>query len=395
VPTITPVPERNGVPLYAAIASLAASLEASREELERQKSELEAVLDATTESICMTDRDGGILHTNAAMERLARELDLPRSGPIWDRIAALARRTPEPERYVSDFAAVAVDPERTYTDEFVVDGERAFVGFTGPVRDAAGSLVGRIFTLREVTSDRAVNRLKDEFVATVSHELRTPLTSIIGYLELVLAGEAGSLTEEQKQFLEVVDRNAGRLLGLVGDLLFVAQVEGGLLALERRPVDLQRVVSDAVAAARPLAEEKELDLRVDADAIDELWGDEQRLAQVLDNLVGNAIKFTPAGGRVCLRVRADESRAVIEVEDTGIGIPEGERERLFERFFRTSLAQEQAIPGSGLGLSVARMIVQGHGGRIDVESTEGEGSTFRVELPIRTPDRHSEAPAPA
>jgi signal transduction histidine kinase len=357
-----------------------------KREAERQTAELQAVLDATVESICMTDLRGRILHTNRAMEELARDLDLPPKGTIWERIAALAVRTPNPERYVSDFATIARDPEQTYADEFVVDGSRTFVGFTGPVRDAAGALVGRIFTIREVTSERAVNNLKDEFVATVSHELRTPLTSIIGYLELVLAGEAGALTEEQRRFLQVVDRNASRLLGLVGDLLFVGQVEAGRLVLERRPVDLFEVAADALAAARPLAEEKGLELRAEVDPVEGVWGDAKRLAQVLDNLLSNAIKFTPEGGRVCLRVRAEGTRVVIEVEDTGIGIPESERDRLFERFFRTSTAREQAIPGSGLGLSVARLIVEGHGGRIDVSSSEGEGSTFHVELPIRAGD---------
>jgi signal transduction histidine kinase len=361
-------------------------IEPTSERLERQTAELQAVLDATVESICVTDLQGRIVHTNRAMEELARDLELPRTGTIWERIAALAMRTPKPERYVSDFAAIAGDPERTYTDEFVVDWSRTFVGFTGPVRDAEGGLLGRIFTIREVTSERVVNHLKDEFVATVSHELRTPLTSIIGYLELVLAGEAGELTPEQRRFLDVVDRNASRLLGLVGDLLFVAQVEAGQLALERRPVDLSELAADAVAAVRPLAEEKGLELRTEIEPVERVWGDAKRLAQVLDNLLGNAIKFTPGGGRVCVRVCARDGRAVVEMEDTGIGIPEDERDRLFERFFRASSAYEQAIPGSGLGLSVARMIVEGHGGRIEVVSVEGEGSTFRVELPIRAGD---------
>jgi signal transduction histidine kinase/CHASE3 domain sensor protein len=363
--------------------AMAASLEAGQARLESQNAELAAVLDATVDGICMVDLDGRVVFANAAMDRLWADFGIPAEGPIWDRIARLARMTTNADEYLATFAEVAGDPERSFWDEFrIVGSDRSYIGFTGPVHDSLGTLLGRIFTCREVTAERESERLKDEFVATVSHELRTPLTSIIGYLELVLAGEAGELSPEQERFLTVADRNAARLLRLVGDLLFVAQLEAGKLGLEPEEIALAELVAESVAEKRPLAQDRGLDLALQTARVGPLWADRARIVQVLDNLLSNAVKFTQPGGRIVVRVREEERRAVIEVADTGIGIPELEREQLFQRFFRASGASDRAIPGSGLGLAITKAIVEAHGGTISVDSVEGHGSTFRVELPL-------------
>jgi signal transduction histidine kinase len=225
---------------------------------------------------------------------------------------------------------------------------------------------------------RELDRLKDEFVALVSHELRTPLTSIRGYLELVLDGAGTTLSEEQEQFLRVVERNAQRLQRLVGDLLFIAQVDAGRLSLEVGAVDLAEVAIESVEAAGPLAADKEIELVVAGDHVVEVTGDRSRLAQLLDNLISNALKFTPAGGRIDVCVTATPAGGQIDVADTGMGISEAEQDRLFGRFFRTAAATEQAIPGTGLGLAISKAIAEAHGGTITVESEVGRGTTFRV-----------------
>ncbi len=234
---------------------------------------------------------------------------------------------------------------------------------------------------------RELDRLKDEFIALVSHELRTPLTSIRGYTELLLDGEAGELGDDQRQFLGVVERNAHRLLHLVGDLLFLAQVEAGKLVLDVGALDVAAVASESVETARPQAEAKGIALTLATSSVPLLAGDRARIAQLFDNLVSNAIKFTPEGGRVDVRVHTHRKRAVLEVRDSGIGIPADEREHLFERFYRTSTATEQAIQGTGLGLAISKAIAEAHDGRITVESEENVGTTFRVELPLQ---RHAE-----
>jgi signal transduction histidine kinase len=223
-----------------------------------------------------------------------------------------------------------------------------------------------------------LDELKDEFVSSVSHELRTPLTSISGYVELLLEGEDD---QEKRDHLAVVDRNAQRLLGLVSDLLFSARLQGGRLELERTRIDLRTLVAHAVASARPRAEAAAVELDAEVGDVGEVDGEAVRLAQLLDNLVSNAIKFTPAGGRVLVRLEQRGSDVRVEVSDTGIGIAEAERERLFERFFRAQTALERQIQGTGLGLYISHAIVEAHGGRIAVQSGEGEGTTFLVELP--------------
>ena len=243
---------------------------------------------------------------------------------------------------------------------------------------------------------RQLDGLKDEFVSLVSHELRTPLTSIRGYLELVLDDAETPLSGEHRAFLDVVQRNADRLLRLVGDLLFVAQVDAGRLMVERAEVDLAAVAAECVKAAEPIAARREVRVVVDARPT-VLVGDRARLGQLLDNLVSNAIKFSPEGGEVSVRVAAAGARAELEVSDSGIGIPADEQDQLFERFFRSSNARRAAIQGTGLGLVIVRAIAEAHGGTVAVTSREGEGTTFRVELPLAalTPGISADESAPA
>jgi signal transduction histidine kinase len=268
--------------------------------------------------------------------------------------------------------------------------DRAFLRYAAPVHDAGGIAIGRLVVLRDVTAERESERMKDEFFALVSHELRTPLTAILGHVELLLAD--APLDGEDRRSLDVVARNASRLLRLVGDLLFVAQVQAGAPSIVVGDVDLAAIAREAVDAARPAAEEAGVTLTVRAEPVPAGRGDRDRLAQALDNLLSNAIKFTPAGGGVEVRLRAQGEHARLEVADTGIGIPAGEEGRLFERFFRASSATERAIPGIGLGLTIVEAIVKGHGGRIAVASSPNGGATFSVELPLRPPAA-AEAPA--
>lgn len=245
---------------------------------------------------------------------------------------------------------------------------------------AEAEAIQRLLT-EQNTRLRELDLMKDEFVSLVSHELRTPLTSIRGYLELLLE-EGGNLTPEQERFLGVVDRNSERLLDLVGDLLFLAQVDAGKLTIEHEDVDFERVVEDSVETLRPIAESRRIELVTSITPVPRLAGDRARLAQVLDNLLSNALKFTPEGGRVSVALHADGDRAVVEVEDNGVGIPRAEQNRLFERFFRSSRATDNAIPGTGLGLAITKAIAERHGGRISVESEEDIGTSVRVEFPL-------------
>jgi signal transduction histidine kinase len=237
-------------------------------------------------------------------------------------------------------------------------------------------------------------RLKDDFVATVSHELRTPLTSILGYLELINQDASSGATPDQEQFLAVVQRNADRLLRLVSDLLLVAEVEDNTLALDIHDVDLAELARECVEAAKPAADAKRIRLTLSDGSPGQLEGDPVRLAQMLDNLVSNAIKFTRAGGDVMVKTAVRDGQAVVAVTDSGIGVSEVDQAQLFDPFFRARAAAAAAVPGTGLGLTITKAIVDAHGGSIRVESAVGSGTTFEVQLP-RTHAHAGRSPASA
>jgi signal transduction histidine kinase len=267
-----------------------------------------------------------------------------------------------------------------------------------PRTDDAGVHAGWNFVGTDMTEVRATERMKDQFVSLISHELRTPLSSILGYLELVLDDPDQPLTDDQRQYLTTVERNAQRLLRLVGDLLFTAQVDAGRFSLQPEDVDLGAVVRAAEDTARVTAAAAgvEVVVAVPGDGL-VVRGDAVRLGQACDNLVSNAVKFTPRGGRVTLTLGAawrapdgtvgDEECAGavpvarLAVSDTGIGIPAGEQAQLFARFFRASTARRHAVPGVGLGLAITKAITTAHGGTLELSSTEGEGTTFTLTLP--------------
>jgi len=228
---------------------------------------------------------------------------------------------------------------------------------------------------------RDLVRLRDEFVAVVSHELRTPMTSIIGYLELISEEDAGPLTPEQRAYLQVVQRSSDRLVELVDELLLVAEAGRGTLTLDLADVDAAALATEAVTAARPAADTRGIVLRGESDGPAPFRGDAKRLGQMLDNLVSNAIKFTPEGGRVNVRAGRVGGDVFFEVSDTGEGIPAEDREHLYDAFFRSRSANASAVPGTGLGLAITKAIVDAHGGTIELRCPPGEGTIFRVLLP--------------
>ena len=316
------------------------------------------MLDATPDAIALVGESGEVLVSNEPMRSL-----------LEAGVDALS--APD-------------DPAAEHHDELAPPGtRRVFARWSAPLEDGTPPVAGRIVVLRDVTAEHDSERLKDEVLALVSHELRTPLTSVVGYVDLVLDG-ADELPADVRRFLEVVDRNARRLLRLVGDLLFVAQAEAGRMELARGEVDLGEIASDAVEAARPEAERQGATLVLDAEPVRPFVGDRDRCRQVLDNLIANAVKFAGHHGHIQVTVSERGESAVVEVADDGPGIPLEEQERVFERFARASNADERAAPGAGLGLTVVKSIVEGHGGEVGVLSAPGAGTTMRVTLPLYT-----------
>jgi signal transduction histidine kinase len=224
-----------------------------------------------------------------------------------------------------------------------------------------------------------LDRLKDELIAVVSHDLRTPLTSIMGYVELLREGEAGEVNAQQLQYLDAVQRSSQRLLRLVSDLLFIARVQEDRVELDLSEFDLADVAEEAVVASYARASVAGVELNAAVERPTLVRADRQRIEDLLDNLVSNAVKFTPEGGRVEVHVQTLDGAVMLDVSDTGIGIPAEDRRHLFERFFRSSNTGN--VQGTGLGLAIVKAIVDAHGGSIDVNSEEGRGTTFSVVLP--------------
>jgi PAS domain S-box-containing protein len=255
-----------------------------------------------------------------------------------------------------------------------------------PVLGVDGKVAGASMIARDITEQKRaqeeIERAKEEFFGSVSHELRTPLTSIIAYTELLNDFELEKLSDQGRKALEVIDRNAQRELRLVGDMLLVTRIQEGGFSLQLDTVELRLVVEDAVDAARRPAESAGLELRLDAEDVPDLEGDPHRLAQAVDNLLSNSIKFTPSGGRIAVRLLRRGDAAVIEVEDSGIGIAKEEQGRLFDRLYRASSAFQHQIQGVGIGLSIVKAIAEAHGGSVSVESEEGKGTTFVLEIPL-------------
>ncbi|HEY3977984.1 MAG TPA: PAS domain-containing sensor histidine kinase [Streptosporangiaceae bacterium] len=271
------------------------------------------------------------------------------------------------------------------------------------VLDRGGNLIGRVTALTDVDhrkrdeaeqeKDRRrlseqnlelmdLNEARLRYLSTVSHELRTPLTSVVSFAELIRS-ESSGLTPDAVEYLDIIQRNAERLLGVVGDLLDLSSLEEGVAQLDLQPVSVPFVTRESVRTGWGIAAVDGIRLDLSAQDGPEVRADGGRLQQVLDNLISNAVKFTAAGGRVEVRATHDSREWRIDVADWGIGIPPGEVDQLFDRFFRASNARQAAVPGSGLGLPTAKAITELLGGRIEVTSAVGSGTTFTVYLPIR------------
>ena len=355
-------------------------LRASLRTSKRQEALLNTVLDTVHLGVLAIDAGGHDVLMNRkqrANHELARPKDIADPNESQLLVYGADRKTlvPVEERPVRR----AVLGE-TFTDYLVWLGDgkeqRALVTTARPMKDSDGNFTGSVIVFSDVTD--LVNALtaKDDFVSSVSHEFRTPLTSILGYVEILLADE---LEDSQRDMLEIIRRNSERLLTLVSDLL---SSRNGQLIVTPHAVDVADLVRGSVSSAMPRAAAAGVELRADIPDRLEAHVDSARISQVLDNLVSNAIKYSPGGGEVVVSLAREDGHVACRVTDTGMGMTPEDSSEVFAKFFRTSSVRRTAIPGVGLGLPISKAIVEAHGGTIDVDSTLGEGTTFTFRVPV-------------
>jgi two-component system phosphate regulon sensor histidine kinase PhoR len=359
---------------------LARSLNRMAEELEkrllllsRERHQLQSVVDGMVEGVLLTDAEGTILLANGAFERI-----FDASAPLAGRRPLEVARVPALQEILEQ-ARHATAP---FHREIALGGsaDKTLQASLAPVREE-GRIVGTVAVFHDITELKRLERVRREFVANVSHELRTPLTAIRGYAETL---RDGGLKDPEKaaEFVRVIHRHAERLQALIADLLDLSRVEQGKAKLSLGPVPLRDVAAQAEAVILPLARRKNQRVLLDLpDTLPSPWADRDRLAQVLINLMDNAVKFTPDGGEIVLSGSAREGYVDLRVTDTGIGIPPAEIERVFERFYRVERSRDRREGGTGLGLAIAKHLTLAMGGTLEVESTPGEGTSFRLTLP--------------
>lgn len=355
-------------------------LAASRE---REKL-LETVLEATDVGIAAVDRSGHFLVSNSRQRNFRRVTgaDDALPGQGHQLIFGQDRRTLLPRDRRPINRAMAGE---SFADYLVWAGEgpeqRAISTAARPLVGEDGRLTGAVVVYTDVTGWVESLAANQELVSNVSHEFKNPLNSILGNVDLVL-DDADSLPRQVAQRLLVVQRNAERLLDLVADLTASASTT---LNVHPKRTDLASLVETSLGSAQALAQRSHVEIAADVPSPLWAYADPLRIGQVLDNLVSNAIKYSPDGGKVSISADADRQWVRLSVTDTGMGMSSEDAARAFNRFFRAETARKAAIPGAGLGLSITRMIVERHGGTIDCESGEGQGSTFTVTLPAEGP----------
>ncbi len=378
-PMASRAPEDVAFALDELVERWAADWQAGREERRR----LRGVLSGLVDGVMLLDGAGRVLLANEAAARIwprltGRLLGMSQIALFHDPELDAALSRAEAAAQAETVVHVLSGPPRRYLEVRIL-----------PARDEGGA--GALLVLRDVTDRHALDQMRRDFVANVSHELQTPLTTIRGFAE-TLVEEHDLGPDERRRFAGLILREAERMTDLVRDLLELARLEAEAWRPAPEPVNLEDVAADVCERAQARAKKRQLTVACQADGPAVVAGYAEELRRALDNLVNNAIAYTPPGGRIEVRTGTDARGVFAAVRDTGVGIPVAEQSRVFERFYRVDRGRSRESGGTGLGLAIVRHVVEAHGGRVVLESTPGAGSTFTCLFPPPAP-RPQPAPA--
>jgi two-component system phosphate regulon sensor histidine kinase PhoR len=364
--------------LADALNAMTAQLHAQIDTMAADRNKTLAILAGMVEGVVAVDRDERVVHANAAAQAILG----------IDARTALGRRIWEVMRVVevSEALGEAMRQNRVRVSEVRIptpQKDQVIQLTATPLRNGTDQIDGAVVVLHDVSELRQLESVRRDFVANISHELKTPLTAIRGLVETLIDDRAMD-RDTHDRFIEKIRDQSTRLANLVSDLLTLSRLESGPAGLRFEPMDLRDTVAESCRTQLHAAETKRVEL---FSGLPEkpvtIEGDAEAMRELVDNLVSNAIKYTPSGGRVDVRLVSENGSAVLEVADTGIGIPPEEQSRVFERFYRVDKARSRQLGGTGLGLSIVKHVALAHGGSVSLKSASGRGSTFRVQLGLK------------
>jgi two-component system phosphate regulon sensor histidine kinase PhoR len=356
------------------INQMAEQLRLRLDDVTREKEQLHAVLESMVEGVLVVDAKGTVVLANSRLREFYRVPSEIVGRPLLETI-----RDAELDELLREVAQ---------SDDRVARSLSKRSGAPGTLRVQAsrfptgpGPRAGTVAVFHDISELERLEEVRRDFVANASHELRTPLTAIHGFAETLLTNE-GLSEDDRRSYLGIIDRHSQRLGNIVNDLLALSAIERGRVPIEPTDTDVSSHAEMALRDAEPRCRERRLEVRCVIDGTPIAHVDPRALDQILTNLLDNAIKYTEPGGRIEVRVGSERDRIRVEVEDSGIGIPDEDLTRIFERFYRVDKARSRALGGTGLGLSIVKHAVQSMGGEISVESRLGEGTTFSFTLPV-------------
>ena len=354
--------------------------ERSLRDIATEKSKIRTIINCMGDGVLVCDQEGCIVLSNPAASRMLKISEASLMGNFLSQSGfdTDLSRTIEESLKAKDLSYTSVSQELSIGES----GETFLRAHTAPVRDDLGETIGSVTVLQDISHLKELDKMKSEFIAMVTHELRAPIAAVEQQLTVILSRMAGEVSAKQEQLLTRAKERTKGLLALIKDLLDLSKIEAGRMVQYKEPITLQEIIQKVVDLMRVEAENKKIDLEFPAPSQNPvIHADRTSMDGIFTNLISNAIKYTPEGGKVCVTLTDEGGFVKTTVSDTGIGIKKGDLSRIFDKFYRVKTAETRQIIGTGLGLSIVKSIVDAHLGSISVESEEGGGTTFAIFLP--------------
>ncbi len=349
------------------------------------KMKIEAIINSLKDGIMVIDHQTNLILANPSIKEIMgitpQDFGIP--------IESLFQKLPIPlllkDKSLEDILVQVLVEGKTARGEAILQGEQPqyFQIISVPLKDQLDSSMGAVFLMHDITDLARLDRLKNDFISIVSHELKTPLTSIRGFVRLINAERAGPISEKQRHYLEIVEKQAVGLTKLINDLLDISRIESGMIGVVLQPLSLTGIIENIVMQMANLAIEKDVEITTEIEeGLPLIYADRDRINQVIMNLLDNAIKFTDAGGNINISAKRADDFCLIEISDTGVGIPQSELPHVFDKFYQVESSMTRQRGGIGLGLPICKELIKAHGGDIWVSSSLGKGTTFSLTIPL-------------